>query len=224
MTDWASPQLDGDLPLDVSIDVEPLDLTWAKLTLDRRRNALETSALTPGRQVVIEQIAGLRMAYERRQTLPMRMTVTVVVRASDSATLERRTRRLKQQAKDLGAELRLLKWEQRDGWLAVLPVAYRMRCTSRRTCSGRALASGMSGVCGPQQTTSGQRRYLRPSQPCADDSARPVRPSSRPAEGPNYQGIWRVALNVMAIDPHTVEYLNGDRFDLRAANLRLIDA
>ena len=44
VTDWASPLLDGDLPLDMSIDVEPLDLAWAKLQLDTRRNALESSA------------------------------------------------------------------------------------------------------------------------------------------------------------------------------------
>jgi hypothetical protein len=81
VTDWAALLLDGDLPLDVSIDVEPLDLGWAKLQLDARRNALESSAPTPGRQVAIEQISGLRMAYERRRTLPMRMTCTVVVRA-----------------------------------------------------------------------------------------------------------------------------------------------
>ena len=48
VTDWAAPLLDGDLPLDVSIDVEPLDLAWAKLQLDARRNALESSASTPG--------------------------------------------------------------------------------------------------------------------------------------------------------------------------------
>ena len=42
---------------------EPLlDLAWAKLQLDTRRNALESSALTPGRTVALEQIAGLRMA------------------------------------------------------------------------------------------------------------------------------------------------------------------
>src|ERR1700693_6320659 len=41
VTDWAAPLLDGDLPLDVSIDVEPLDLAWAKLQLDARRHALE---------------------------------------------------------------------------------------------------------------------------------------------------------------------------------------
>jgi hypothetical protein len=47
LTDWAAPLLDGDLPLDVSIDVEPLELAWAKLQLDAARNALESSAPTP---------------------------------------------------------------------------------------------------------------------------------------------------------------------------------
>jgi hypothetical protein len=72
--------------------------------------------------VAIEQVAALRMAYERRQTLPMRMTVTVAVRAADKGTLERRTKRLRQRVKDFGAEGRLLRWEQRGGWLAVVPL------------------------------------------------------------------------------------------------------
>jgi hypothetical protein len=58
--------------------------------------------LTPGRAVVLDQIAGLRMAYERRQTLPMRLAVTLVVRAANRSTLERRTKRLQQRCKDLG--------------------------------------------------------------------------------------------------------------------------
>jgi hypothetical protein len=70
------------------------------------------------------------MAYERRQTLPMRMAITVVVRGTNRSTLERRTKRLRQRAKDLGAELRLLRWEQRAGWMAVLPV--RRQPLSRR--------------------------------------------------------------------------------------------
>lgn len=44
------------------------------------------------------------------------------------------------------------------------------------------------------------------------------------ADWPIVQGIWRVVLNVGAMEPRNVEYLNGDRFDLHAANLRLIDA
>jgi hypothetical protein len=48
-------------------------------------------------------------------------------------------------------------------------------------------------------------------------------PSPSFAGWPMMQGIWRVVLNVTAIDPRTVEYLNGDRFDLRAANVRLVE-
>jgi hypothetical protein len=51
-----------------------------------------------------------------------------------------------------------------------------------------------------------------------------VQTDSRPIPNwPNVQGIWRVVLNVGPIEAKTVEYLNGDRFDLRAANLRLRD-
>jgi hypothetical protein len=49
------------------------------------------------------------------------------------------------------------------------------------------------------------------------------RHSSSPANWPSVQGIWREVLNVGPIEAKTVEYLNGDRFDLRAANLRLLD-
>src|SRR5947208_14045175 len=54
--------------------------------------------------------------------VPARMTVTLVVRAFDRTILERRTKRLRQRVKDLGAEVRLLRWEQRTGWLAVAPL------------------------------------------------------------------------------------------------------
>jgi hypothetical protein len=38
------------------------------------------------------------------------------------------------------------------------------------------------------------------------------------------QDISRLLLNVGPIEAKSVEYLNGDRFDLPATNLRLIDA
>jgi hypothetical protein len=40
--------------------------------------------------------------------------------------LERRTKRLRQRVKDQAAELRLLRWEQRAGWLAVAPYGGRL--------------------------------------------------------------------------------------------------
>src|SRR5205807_2485759 len=57
----------------------------------QRAGVQSADAGPPGRA---RQIAGLRMAYERRTTLPMRLAITVVVRAPDRATLERRTKRL----------------------------------------------------------------------------------------------------------------------------------
>jgi hypothetical protein len=39
--------------------------------------------------------------------------------------------------------------------------------------------------------------------------------------GPSLQAIWHVVSNVSPLEPHTIEYLNGDRFDLRLANLSL---
>jgi hypothetical protein len=41
---------------------------------------------------------------------------------------------------------------------------------------------------------------------------------------PLWTAIWRVALNLTPWDPRAVEYRNGDPFDLRVANLRLVDA
>jgi hypothetical protein len=38
------------------------------------------------------------------------------------------------------------------------------------------------------------------------------------------QGIWHVVLNVSPLESHRVDYLNEDRFDLRAVNLRLVES
>jgi hypothetical protein len=64
-----------------------------------------------GRAGASGQIAGLRMAYERRQTFPLRMTITVVVRASNRAILERSTKRLPRRSR-LGTVARLLAGRQ----------------------------------------------------------------------------------------------------------------
>jgi len=87
--------------------------------------------------VALEQIAGLWMAYERRRTLPMWLTCTLVLRAPGKTTLERRSKRLRQRAKDLGGELRLLRWEQRSGWLAMAPLR-----RPRRTQRGQPVETG----------------------------------------------------------------------------------
>ena len=55
------------LALDVSIEIEPLDLTWAKLTLDGRRNALDTSAPTSAAHFLVCAIITLIAAALMRE-------------------------------------------------------------------------------------------------------------------------------------------------------------
>jgi hypothetical protein len=62
LTNWWQPFVDADLPLDVALDIEPMDVGAAKRHLGRRQTGLETSRLSPGRQVALQQIRGLRMA------------------------------------------------------------------------------------------------------------------------------------------------------------------
>ena len=47
VTDWAAPLLDGDLPLDVSIDIEPLELAWAKPPPDELGSRSPTKKTLP---------------------------------------------------------------------------------------------------------------------------------------------------------------------------------
>lgn len=166
VTDWARPLFDGDLPVRASLLIEPLDVAWAKLKLDTRRNALESSSLTPGRVVAIDQISKLRMAYERRTTLPMKMTCTLQVRATDRRTLEKRTKRLLQKCKELGAKPRLLRWEQRAGYLAGLAAMHSVP-------SGRGL-SCETGTCARLYPFSTSRLQLDGGVPFGVSGSAPV--------------------------------------------------
>jgi hypothetical protein len=87
--------------------------------------------------VALEQIAGLRVPCEQRQTLPHAYGGDGV-RGATQATLEWRTTALHQRAKDLGAELGLLRWEQREGWL---PAARRIRLLGPRALPSRPARS-----------------------------------------------------------------------------------
>jgi len=109
------------------------------------------------------------------------------------ATLERRTERLRQRAQDLGAELRLLRWEQRAGWLAVAPLRRprRAHCgqpvetgTVGRTLSvlGRPVRWPHSSQCAYQAVDSDaspQRTFRHSQHPCGPNSeSTRVRPIS----------------------------------------------
>ena len=55
-TDWWSHLTDGDLPVDVALDIRPRDVGEGKRHLDRREIALATSRATREREVALEQV------------------------------------------------------------------------------------------------------------------------------------------------------------------------
>jgi len=122
-TDWWSNLTDGDLAVDVAIDVEPRDMTLAKFDLDKRLRQLETSGSSPARKVGLYQVERLRMALEERRVLPFTFTVTFAVRGKTRDELDKRSDRLKQRLKDRGdARAHLLRWEQLEGLERMIPM------------------------------------------------------------------------------------------------------
>ena len=64
------------------------------------------------------------------------MTITLAVRSTDRQVLQRRTKRLRQRVKDLGAEVRLLRWERRAGAILPRQPAARKRAERRKPKAG----------------------------------------------------------------------------------------
>jgi hypothetical protein len=81
------------------------------------------------------------MAYEGRHTLSMRMTCTVVVPAPYRATLERRTKRLRQRVQDLG----IGRWQGLQPARVAEPRALRQRAAGVRNRPGRASRGTRAG-------------------------------------------------------------------------------
>lgn len=115
-TDWWSHLTDGDLPVNITLDIRPQDVGKAKNHLDRREIALATSRPSREREVALEQVRGLAMAMERSQVKPFDISMLMAIRASTRAELEKLDKSLRQRVRDRGsASLRLLRWEQWEG-------------------------------------------------------------------------------------------------------------
>lgn len=140
-TDWWSHLTDGDLPVDISLDVRPLDVGNAKLHLDRREIALSTSRATREREVALEQVRGLAMAMERSQVKPFDVSMVLAIRASTRADLVQLDRRLHQRMRDRGnAKLHRLTWEQWEGLERIAPLGKRPLPRRTRRVESRTLA------------------------------------------------------------------------------------
>ena len=137
-TDWWSHLTDGDLPVDVSMDLRPLDVGAAKLHLDRREIALATSRATREREVALEQVRGLAMAMERSQVKPFDVSIVLAIRASTRGELQVLDRRLHQRMRDRGsAKLHRLDWEEWEGLERIATLGkYPLPRRSRRLETG----------------------------------------------------------------------------------------
>jgi hypothetical protein len=125
LTDWWSHLTDSDLPVDVGLDIEPLDVGRAKAHLYRREIGLATSRPSREREVAMEQLHGLAMAMERSQVKPFEVAITLAIRASTRDELEHLDRRLRQRVRDRGnAKLQQLTWEEMEGFERVAPLGH----------------------------------------------------------------------------------------------------
>jgi hypothetical protein len=123
LTNWASPLLAGDEPLDVAIDVVPQDVTYVKQwVVGVKINQLLTSQPSAARTVALEQLQALQDALERRRVAPFEVAVTVLVRGNSRQNVKDRSKAIVQQARSIGARLRVLRWEQAAGLMQLDPV------------------------------------------------------------------------------------------------------
>jgi hypothetical protein len=116
LTNWASPLLAGDETIDVAIDIEPQDINYVKTwVLDVKIRRLLSSTPSIERQVALEQLQGLRNAFERRRVAPFEVGVTVLVRGTSQQDVRARSRRVEDRVRGTGARLNVLRWEQAAG-------------------------------------------------------------------------------------------------------------
>lgn len=132
LTNWASPLLAGTEPIDVAFDVVPQDINWVKTwVLDVRINQMKSSVWTVEREVALEQLQALRMAFERRRVMPFDVAGTIIVRGTSQADVRERSKSVVELAHSTGARLKILRWEQAAGLLQLDPV--RTKPLARRT-------------------------------------------------------------------------------------------
>lgn len=125
VTNWASPLLSGDTPVDVVIDVVPQDVDTVNWLLDIRINQLLTSTLSVARKVALEQLEALRESFERRRVVPFEVACTVIVRDASRKLVRDRAERIEQRVRSTGVRLHILRWEQAAGLLQADPTRTR---------------------------------------------------------------------------------------------------
>jgi len=120
--DWLSPVLDGSLPIDVALHVEPQDTERICARLDTKLRQYQSSAPSAARDTAIEDAETLRRALERRREHAFSVGLYFLVRASTNDVLEERTRRLRQLVRELSGRTQVPRWEHAQGLASCVPI------------------------------------------------------------------------------------------------------
>lgn len=120
-TDWLAPLLDGPLPIDVVVHIEPQDSERMCVRLDTRLRQYHSSPPSAARETAIEDAERLRRALERRREHAFSVGVYFQVRAATTKELDERTRRVRQIVRELGAKTQVPRWEHAAGLASCVP-------------------------------------------------------------------------------------------------------
>lgn len=122
-TDWLSPLLDGPLPIDIALHVEPQDTERMCSRLDTKLRQYHSSPASAARDTAIEDAELLRRALERRREHAFSVSVYFLVRAGSTKELDDRTKRVRQIVRELGGKTQVPRWEHDDGLASCIPMA-----------------------------------------------------------------------------------------------------
>jgi hypothetical protein len=120
-TDWLAPLLDGGVPIDVAMHIEPQDSERMCARLDTRLRQYHSSPPSAARDTAIEDAERLRRALERRREHAFSVGVYFLVRASTTNELDERTKRVRQIVRELGGNTQVPRCEHAAGLASCVP-------------------------------------------------------------------------------------------------------
>jgi hypothetical protein len=120
-TDWLAPLLDGPLPIDVAVHIEPQDTERICARLDTKLRQYHSSPPSAARDTAIEDAERLRRALERRREHAFSVGVYLLVRAASTKELDERTKRVRQIVRELGGKTQVPRWEHAAGLASCVP-------------------------------------------------------------------------------------------------------
>ncbi len=127
---WLAPLVEGDLPLELSVHVRPLQSADMVRALGQQIARLQSARLAqarseriadPEREIALEDAERLRDRLQRGDERIFSVSLYILVRGSTRRELDELTRRVETQLDGMLAHSRRARWEQERGFRSCLP-------------------------------------------------------------------------------------------------------